>query len=285
MKNKRKENFRLLLPLGTRVLVIANLSLLFFIISAKLLTPFSVNYLTMNQHMGLVRTIIGEGRGELTPEIQAKLERNRQRFAQLSSEERKGVEESYQKIIEGDQITFEKQFMQGVSDLAFDTALYFQAWLLLSLALGIFALLRIEGTAAINWSLPLLAALLLLQAFYNLRDNPEDPWVNFFPSEQELMGEHKSYSRDRLEEAWKIFLIENYTEESPAQDLQSRSQQVEDGEFAFNLALLQHIETHSGKSNDFALIPPIISQVLLLAWSFFYALFLSREEAWRLCEQ
>lgn len=239
------------IPMPARVCAIIQLCLAFTIVLWNLAQPFAGELFSVKSKLILYQDVMGTvpQQQELSPEKRARLERNAERFAGLPENQKEIILTGLQGVQKELQRSFFDKSLQALHILFFEIPPFEQAWLILSFIIPIMLLKRIEGAAQAVWLLPLLAA---LYAFDNrwhahVRTPTED--VLLFPTEQVLvekfLDEPLSASifeqQKQLQQAWKMYLINIWDKQTPSNDLADANLQAERGEFAFNLARLEHI--------------------------------------------
>lgn len=168
------------------------------------------------------------------------------------------------------------------------TPVFELAWIAFSIVIPILILLKTEGGALAAWVLPLLVLVYAI-------DNQQRGWQSsdlaadqLFPSErvieEKYLGRKLSANilsqKDDLERGWRLFLIQEWAREVPAEDPILFLEQAAKGEFAFNLeraSLLaqEPIQSHPGKKE------PIILLVVFFLWNLFFAAYINQKK-WNL---
>jgi len=286
-KAKRAIAPGILLPTKTRFVIIAHLSLLFTVVSWIFLEPFMGNLYQYRTQLSLYETTMGKeqvvARMEDSPEKKTlieKLARHAARFGALGPQEREEISRSYDKLILRDESSASEKVKGAFYTLCFSLSPYLRGWLLLSFAVCLFLLLRIEGGASASWLLLLLACFFAVDNQYKGVIPKPDPDTALFPTEQTLLKDYlheepassinEQYAQ--LKRGWEQYLVTTW---SPNKDL-------EEGEFRFNLARLKAwIEQPPEKEGAFPWKRSLWLLLPFCLWNLFFACFLNRRWALR----
>ncbi|MBA3239555.1 MAG: hypothetical protein H0T62_14600 [Parachlamydiaceae bacterium] len=165
----------------------------------------------------------------------------------LPASEQESIKLYDEKLQQKLQHSFLEKFKASMQLLFIQTAPFKQAWLLFSFLLPLFLLLRIEGAIQACWLLPILTLAYAVDNQFNAQLPKKNPDTYLFPSESVLIQNHLraplsnsiSKQQKQLTEGWKNYLISEWAKEGISSDLSLYEEQVEKGEFAFNVARLK----------------------------------------------
>lgn len=121
-----------------------------------------------------------------------------------------------------------------------------QAWLILSIAIPILLLKRVEGSVQAVWLLPLAMLALTIDNRWHGQEGSSPKDAALFPTEEYLINAYikKPLSSNILEqhaqlkEGWDKYLVYEWASETPSQDLGILQKQLNKGNFEFHLARL-----------------------------------------------
>jgi len=173
------------------------------------------------------------------------LKRNLQRFTQLSLQEREWISNQYKKLSQENGA--EKiSFIQNIKTF-FTLPNTLIAWLILSVIIGIFILIRIEGAVLSSWLLMLLAISYSFHNYYSAQTLPPIAEYSLYPHEKELVDSYlvETLSDDiqeqrvQLKKAWKRYLVRRWTDKKFEKDPSPLL--IEEASYAFELARLHLI--------------------------------------------
>lgn len=239
-----------------RVLCIIHLCLGFSLFLWFLLYPFLGQVYHYKSQMGLFESVF----------------KQKELFHTLTARDREHLEKKFDKL----------KALSSVSQVheAIDTLLSFSpytyAWLILSLILPIFLLLKIDGATQAAWLLPIVCVFMFLQSRGHIEKTP-----SFYPSElyildtyvDEPKADTTSGQFAQLKRGWELYLITEFAKEQPSNNSSAYSEQKERGEFYFNIARLKaspavsFVQSQNKKPNPLLL-------ALLLAWESFFVFFM-----------
>lgn len=284
------------IPTRTRVVVIFHLCLACSLLVWFSFQPFMGELFAYRSEMTLYKTVMGDERllervadPSDIPEATAKLADNKTRFERLSPAERTQLEEGFAELQSQATRTFWEKAKRATNIVLFEIPLYLQGWILLSCAISVLLLLRIEGAQMAAWLLPLLVA---AYGIHNVRRGlppvlpPDAP---LFPTEQVLLHDHLQEElsddiweqREQLQRGWRLYLASDWANETPSSDPDTFANQVDAGEYRFNIARIakwRDAEPASierimqGKRSPVTLF-------LFFGWNLFVAIFVNRRRA------
>lgn len=296
MFSKKKRYF----PHGTfiatpaRITAILQLCFAFSVIAWDAGQPFMGELFALKSKIYLHQTVMGtysqfSGGDPLeNEELQTKLARNAQRFAELSHEEKDPILQSHQKLQNRINIPFPKKLNESFKILVCHIRPFEQAWLAFSIVISILLLMRIDGAWQAAWLLPLICLFYAVDNSANGKKPILTEEARLFPSEEVLL---KDYVKEPLEvgileqqkqlrRGWRLFLVKEWALEEPSQDPKKFIEQVEKGEFQFNLERLKKNPLHSSEGVLFTLHKqqPLFVLLLYLSWNLFFAWFVNRKK-------
>lgn len=279
------------LPRSTRVVIIVQLSLVFWTLISASVQPFMADYWAQKTTDNLYRLVMGDQellkhvQGNL-PEWRDRLGRNRARFQALPPAQRVDLEADFAKRQGRKGKTFSDASRIVGQSLGWGISPYVQAWMLFSFITCLFLLLRIEGAQQATW---LLLLLTLFYAFHNQQHGSEGqkaPDLHLIPSEEAIVDQalqgSASEQRQQLQQAWEAHLIRHWAGEEPKEeDTAAYALQVEKGEFAFLLARLQSWRNYKSPGLKTLLRErhSLFALLIMLLWHSFFAYFVNRKHA------
>ncbi len=265
-----------------RILAIIQLCLAFTAIGWNMVTPYIDNYMTQTSYALLYQNVAGveTPSKNLSATAQGRLQRNAARFAQLPLSERAKLSAYYTILQKKIEPSFWAKTTNAFYTFAVKTPPFELAWIFFSIALALMLLLRIEGAAQALWILPLIVAAYIV-------DNGLQPKATtaasatLFPSEAHIVQQYLKKPLDKsiqkqqeeLTLGWQLYLIDVWSKEVPSSDPLIYAEQVENGEFFFNLARLKHEALENTASPG--IVPrhqPFVVLLLYLAWNICFAL-------------
>lgn len=210
---------------------------------------------------------------------QSRLNRNAERFATLPQAQQ------LQFITQHDQLqakanrSFWEKLWSSLHILVIELPVLERVWIVFSVAIALLLLLRIEGAVQAVWLLPLIVA---LYAYDNTQHAPAaTPRASdlLFPSETYLIEHYLkqplsnriSEQHDQLLKGWQFYLIEEWLHETPVSDPKQFAMQVERGQFAFDVARLEHSISDQKVTSPFYKKEPPLLLVGYLIWNLFLA--------------
>ena len=227
-----------------RILSIMQLCLAFSLLLWQASQPFMGDLFRVKSQLLLYKHTMGlENSSEKNQVSKEKLERNTHRFNQLPKAIRHKILAKFSRLQELLQTTFPQKLKSVWQIFAFKVSKYELLWIILSVLIPIFLLKRIEGAQHAVWLLPTLALLFLVDNQVNGKQNIP---LDFYPSESEIIYSYLkeplqsgiSQQREQLKKGWELYLVKNWSHQEPSPESQKYEQQIEQGEFAFNVARL-----------------------------------------------
>ncbi len=283
-KKRVKKNYPpgTFIPTPARVCAIIQLCLAFSVLLWNFAQPFMGELFSIKSQQLLFEDVMGIKDKSILDE---RALFNQQHFKELSQSEKSLLLDGYKSLQEQLQRPFLQKLRRGFS-LLFEMPLFEQGWLLLSIAVPIMLLKRIEGAAMVVWLLPLLAVLYGLDDRLHSPVKPKGAEEQLFPSEHDLVANYykKPLSKniakqqEELKEAWKTYLIEKW---SPGNVSDSMEKRHMEGEFRFNLerVKLQMIHGSMKAAKAFGASryqEPLIFIAVYIFWNIFFGFIVLR---------
>lgn len=283
------------IPRATRVVVLIQLCLVFWLMISSALKPFMTEFWAYKTTENLFLLIKGDPdllspAQRDDPEWQPRLESHRVLFTHLPQVEQESLEAYFLKersrpgrsLSEAMHLVLQA-WIQGLSS-------YSQAWLFFSFTICLLLLLRVEGGQQASWLLILLTALYALNNSTHGTSPIEAPDYRLIPSEKEITENYLKQplkgnwneQRQQLQKGWHIYLIENWAGESAAEEGSEQfAQQLEKGEFAFLVARLKAWQKYKVPSLSYQLREKRSFFFLFCAllWHVFFAYYVNRRKA------
>ncbi|MEI8365994.1 MAG: hypothetical protein WCF65_06215 [Parachlamydiaceae bacterium] len=275
------------IPTPARVCAIIQLCLAFTIILWFASQPFVGEIFTLKSRLLFYQDLMGvPSHAGFSPERLARLERNSERFQQLP----RGKQEQLKHEVKAIHDQFNRSFLSKLSEVikifAFDFSPYELLWLVLSIAIPIMLLKRVEGAAQAVWLLPLLVACYTLDnRMYGRQAGPLSDSL-LFPTEQELvygyieggLSRNVMEQQEQLINGWQRYLVINWGKDVPADDAGSFSKQVENAEFIFTLARLEIRSQEPTPLLKKDIQQPIALVAAYFLWNLFFAYTASKKD-------
>jgi hypothetical protein len=183
-----------------------------------------------------------------------------------------------------------RPFLLKMSDsiriLLFDVSPFALAWMLFSLAIAILILLKIEGARQAAWILPLIVLAYGIDNIQIGTRSDASPDVALFPSEQRILADYLkeplnsniAMQEQQLRKGWNLYLVEEWTHETPSSDEATFAHQITQGNFAFTLARLDKL--HQPQSpipfSGMRQKEPLLLLMLYFVWNLFFAYKMNR---------
>ncbi len=251
-------------PLTTkqRVWTIAQLCIGFSMLLWHLCYPFTGFYATVESQRLLYQTAMG------TASAEGKLQRNYERFLALPATEQLFLKERYQALQTASERSFLSKTADAVERLLWQLPPFEIAWLIFSILIPLFILLRWEGATAAAWLLPCLVICYGIDG--RVRGEPFQPTAEelLFPSETYLISNYLSEplspsileQQNQLKKAWERYLVAEWT---------GQESSAEAGEQAFTIARIHALDPPS-TAPKFSQ-PSWLALILYLLWNLLFA--------------
>lgn len=269
-KQKRHFPAGTFIPTLPRVCAIIQLCMAFTLLLSIILQPYLGDLFAIKSQMLYYEAV-------LHPD-------HKERFSLLPYAEQKSIQSDYTTLKAKLQLPFSAKVKRS-AELLFTTSPWMLAWLLFSLVIAIFLLLRIEGAQQVVWLLPLLAALYAIDNRLNGMSVVDNRAV-LFPAETEIVTSYlnEPLSSDIFEQqrqltlGWKRYVIQNWAHEVPASDDEQFERQFAQGSFAFAIVQLPNRADIDQLYSQTATMhqDPWLLLVLYILWNSIFALIASR---------
>lgn len=205
-------------------------------------------------------------------------------FQALPYQKQAEIVEGHQALAEQMHTPFMTKFRQAVSIILLELPPFQKAWIFFSILIPLLILLKIDGAHRAAWILPLITFIYAFNQVSLYPYNKELFESRLFPSEQTLLDDylHEPLAsniinqKDQLLKGWQLFIVRNWTHETPSTDNHEFKTQFTKGLHAFNLARIHAI-------NMDASFPPYLrkkgSFVMMgfFIWNCFFAWFVNRK--------
>lgn len=245
------------IPTPARVMVIIQLSLAFSTLLWLVSQPFLGDLFRIKSQMLIYQDVMGISLSEERIVEQNRLKRNAEKYANLPSVNKELIQKKYKALQEKLSLSASEKLENLLHLFIHKTSPFEIAWIILSVLISILILKKNEGAHHASWMLPGLALFFLIS--YQGDNNSFEKEISPFPSEQEIVEHYLQApldkdilkQREQLLEGWHLYLIKEWARETPSKNSEIFQNQVEKGEFMFNVMwileekpshnLLQHI--------------------------------------------
>ncbi len=273
-----------------RIILALNLCLVFTFLAWKVSEPFIEGYFQRQMETSLLQTLIGaNGQNlkllkNLDSEQVETLQANHSLFSELPLYKQEAIQQRLEFLHTDGPLSLSEKFSLAFHNITQGTSSYLQAWMLISTVVSFLFLFQIDGAKQLTFLLPLIAiAFSISTLFYPIMGKvPAD--YQLFPSEESLLSHYNdkalsadiSLQQEELRDAWKYFIITEWTKETPSHDTTLLNEQFTRGQYIFNLARANRLEHPA----DYVMTVPHNSSLALLLifflWNLFIAWFLQR---------
>lgn len=283
------------IPNKTRMVVIIQLCLAFALITWSAIQPFMGEFFSHKTRLNIYQMVMGNPQlihtvpEETKNEIKEKINRNHSRFLLLPIDVQEKIQTQYKDLNAPTKTTFLEKTKRAFNILIFEIPPFSQAWIFFSIILSILLLLRIEGAQAASYLLPFIVLIYGMNNFLFAPLPPKSPDHSLFPSEKMIVENYldEPFShqileqKEQLTKGWKRYLVQNWTKQEPSKDKALFEQQVEEGEFFFQMARLDKLSGQPLIDTKTMLRTKEAPFVLMLylGWNLFFALFVNRKNA------
>ncbi|MBA3722709.1 MAG: hypothetical protein H0W88_09960 [Parachlamydiaceae bacterium] len=285
MRKKKEFPVGTFIPFPKRLLAILQLCIAFSIILSYASQPFMGEYFSLKSDMLLYEYVTGNSTLLKSPEQKDKLARNANRFALLPEHQLGHINRNYQKLYDYSTRPFLSKITDGLRALVSYVPSFEQAWIIFSVLIAVFLLLKIEGAARAAWLLPIIVLAYGIDNRLNGNDNKITPDVAMIPTEdvivkdflKEPLNSGLEEQHTQLKKGWEKYLATTWNSENKLEN-KSWDQLVEEGEFNFNLARLEKrplniptnwIQLFNEKKSYFILI-------IFFLWNLYFAWMVNR---------
>lgn len=260
-----------------RICAIIQLCLAFTVIIGTLLQPFAGDLFTVKSKLLLYKNVMGIPTPDEPLANDSLAAHHKEWFNGLEAEQQQAILRQYHKWQSKLSHSFWEKTVQAFRKLALRVPAFEQAWILFSIILSVMLLKRVPGAREAIWLLPLITVFYALDNRLYGQSMHEVGDAKFFPSEKILVERYiptQSLSSDvfeqktQLTQAWKLFLIHEWSREVPSQDLNVFEFQAEKGAFAFNAFRLSQSD---GSEDHFFYKQSFLTLFIFIFWNIFFA--------------
>lgn len=223
------------IPTPARIVAILQLCLAFTLLAWHGSLPFMGELFSTKAKLLVYQHVMGK-----------KIEGHATRFAELPKKQRDQILRDYDILQRRLEVGFMEKIGRAVEGI-WHLPLFEKTWILFAVLIPILLLKRIDGAQQIVWILPVLA--LAYAAENRWQGKPHDLTLEekLFPTEAVLLRDYLNEplattlaaQQQQLERGWKLYLVREWAKELPSDNF---PQQVEKGDFVFNLARLEAIQ-------------------------------------------
>jgi hypothetical protein len=274
------------IPTPARIVAILQLCIVFTVILSSASYPFLGEIFHNKSQAMLYSDVMGNASAVDAPEDKERLIRNVQRFDALPKKERTQIQNAYHDLQDSAKTPFFEKVSRSFSILAAQLPAFKQAWIFFSVAIALLLLLRIEGAVYAAWLLPIIA---LAYAWDNNAHGIQQKMSEeerLFPSEAVIVHDylHEPLSSNileqqkQLQEGWQLYLVDKWSGQKPSKDVLVFKQQIEEGEFKFNLARIKAREHESNVTGLFRQKEHVLTLLLYVLWNLFFAWTVNRKK-------
>jgi hypothetical protein len=239
-----------LIPTSLRVALIAQicagLCCLLWIVSY----PFAGVYFTHKSDLLLIESVMGKQASlkALSAQKSAEFEPMAKAFSRLF-EQQDQLTQKWVKDQEFKKITL---LQKSLSEKLYNSLKYFREiplfefiWACAAVLVSVCLLLKNPWSLIGVWLLPVAAAAYVISNIQNGINPLQISERHLFPTESDLLAEPLKGSlaeqRERLEKAWKSYLIAHWAKQIPSSNREQFERQAISGEFYFNLERIRHL--------------------------------------------
>lgn len=270
-----------------RIVAILQLCFAFTAICAAMSAPFLGELFTHKSQMLLYQNVMGSSvlAEKLGVSNEGHFQRNATRFVALPEAQRLQIIHDHDALQTKAEKPFLDKFGESFRILCWELPPFERAWILLAVLIPILLLLRRDGAAKAAWLLPIVAALYSFDNFSNGKMAKPSPDAALFPTEQvilrdylqEPLSESILEQQKQLTKGWHLYLIKNWARQEPSDDHNVFSQQVEEGEYAFNVARLGILSKEVHEKGSFYQRRHLLLLILFPIWNLFFVWVVNRK--------
>lgn len=268
------------IPKPARMAAIIQLCLAFTLIVWSGSLPFMGELFAFKAKALLYQNVMGDKSLHISGD-KDKMERNKERFLLLPKEHQARYQQHYETLQAKSDTTFSTKLWRSIKIVAFELPSFEQAWIFFSIVIAIMLLLKVDGAVQAAWLLPVIALCYAFDNHWHGNKAPVSPDMQLFPSEEVIVSNYlkKPLSesifdqQEELRQGWQLYLVQDWAHEQPSSDPILFTKQVEDGEYAFNLARLDRL-IESPEMPEIFFFQKQESTILLviyILWNFFFA--------------
>lgn len=289
----RKSSSDTSIPRSTRIVVIIQISLVFWLAISACVKPFMTDYWANETVEHLLRVVMGDAtlleRIEDPPQtLIDRLERNRQRFEAMDEKQRRLLLDDYRAREAEPGKTMSQVGGIVLRILLRDLSPFLQAWMLFSFVVCILLLLRIEGSPQASVVLLVLVALYAWQNWQHGLEPEDAPDTHLIPTEELLVEQYlkaplegaPSEEQEQLRRGWHLYLVDHYLGEEPGSE-EAFSEQVERAEWLFLLERLDLWRAYTPPSvkEQLRVRHSALFLIFALLWHVFFVYWVTRKNA------
>ena len=249
---RRKKEFPpgTFIPKPARIMAILQLCVAFTLIFWTCGLPFMGDLFSYKSKILLYQDIMGDNAllqkldATKADQLQSKFVRNSERFKQLPRSQKIQILEGYNSVQKLTTTTFFEKMQKSIMILLVGLPPLELVWIILAVVVSILLLLRIEGATHAAWLLPLVVLAYAMDNQFHGKPSPPSPDAALFPSEQVIVNDYLreplsssiQEQHQQLKHGWELYLIQEWAKQIPSANSNVFQDQVEEGEFAFNVA-------------------------------------------------
>jgi len=208
-----------------------------------------------------------------------------ERYEGISEIEKVGIERGYMELQGSMGTSFWTKLSMSLRIICWELPLFVKLWVVLSVVIPIFILMRIEGAVQAVWLLPVLAGLYAGDNHWYGGDPVVTEEMRLFPSEEKLVNKyldgqlsnHIFEQEKQLKGAWNRYLVEEWANEEPSSDPIYYSRQRADGDFAFQVARIGAMRRDGLPELGvlFRRKEPLVLYIVYFVWNLLFAVFVN----------
>jgi hypothetical protein len=274
------------IPTPARIVAILQLCIAFTVILSSASYPFLGEIFHNKAQAMLYSDVMGNASAVEAVEDKERLLRNAQRFDALPEQERTQIQNEYHELQNSAKTSFLEKISRSISILAAQLPAFKQAWIFFSVAIALLLLLRIEGAVYAAWLLPVIA---LAYAWDNNTHGMQQSLSEeerLFPTEaiilhdylEEPLSNNILEQQEQLQHGWQLYLVDKWSKQKPSKDALVFKQQIEEGEFKFNVARIKARKYENDVSVLFRQKEHVLTLLLYVLWNLFFAWTVNRKK-------
>lgn len=258
------------IPGPARIVCIIQLCLAFSLIFWQASQPFMGDLFRTKSTMLLYEDVMGINKHQSDL---IKLENNKARFNNLPSSLKEKLLNQYLLIEKELHTSFKSKLKEVFSIFFIKMSPYELIWMALSIIIPIMLLKKVEGAKQGVWLIPVITLIFALDnRMYGKFQHQED----LYPTEKVLTEVYLKEDlkgniydqQTQLLKGWNLYLINEWLNDVPSNDPIVFSEQIEKGEFLFNLNILKN---RTKEPYDYRSPISLFLLSLMIGWNFFLA--------------
>ena len=230
-----------------RIMAILQLCLAFTIIAWHAGTPFAGDLYEAKSKLAIYQHVMG-----------TKNPNYAHQFDQLPKDQKNAILQNYENLLVQSGLPYVEKLKKSIAKLILEMPVTEMSWLMLSIAVPILLLKKVEGAIQAVWLLPLA---ILIFAIDN-RWHGAPPQIradeHLFPKEKyiiqnyikEPLSQNIFEQHSQLSKGWESYLIHEWANEEASSNKEVYQNQLEKGDFAFQLARLVWIKPAAAHSQS-----------------------------------